>query len=460
MPQKYCHQIGEWVEDNVSQQVQKCVEQDCNWWCLCCNKWLCSLVWVVVTVVKWVLQTVCEILGDAFDLFVASLQGGWDIIVGIFTGDWSRVWDGFTRILGAFGGLLGDSFRAVTLCGLVGGFRESINKWRLRGYVEGLIDNSRRFSDQEREQIKEALGINGGGFGLRLTVTSYRGFVRSDYVKPGETVPALVQWHNDTNPITRVDLKILAGFKWTSFLEMGRPDVRGDNGNISESDIDEYLANPSSKSFSIYAVSDSELLDRIHNVQIKGDTIGLKLVVDLKDQLFTEPTQVRAIPTALGVIENLARDPFNRPPVDNSTDKSSGASVLCKPVIVGTFLFRENHFTGYSACLYPSTCLDGKTFGNDGGTGAEYRQRVPNWASTYAPIHELGHTFGLCHVDGFDRIMVGINDHSWWSGWLLWEYICFSGEPQFVYDEAKKVWDYIVANFPTNCLARRQFDFA
>jgi len=59
-------------------------------------------------------------------------------------------------------------------------------------------------------------------------------------------------------------------------------------------------------------------------------------------------------------------------------------------------------------------------------------------------------------VDGFDRIMVGPNDHSLWSWWLLPEYICFSGEPQFVYDEAKKVWDYIIAHFPTDCLANRQ----
>jgi hypothetical protein len=79
MPQKYCYQVGEWVEDHVSQQVQQCVEQDCNWWCACCNKWFCFLVWIVVTVAKWVLTTVCEILGDAFDLLVDILKGGWDI---------------------------------------------------------------------------------------------------------------------------------------------------------------------------------------------------------------------------------------------------------------------------------------------------------------------------------------------------------------------------------------------
>ena len=139
--QKYCYQIGEWVEDNVSQQVEQCVKRKCKWWCACCNKWFCFLVWVIVTVVKWVVQTVCEILGDAFDLIVAIVKGGWDIIAGIFTWDWSRVWDGFAEIVGAAGGLIGDIIRTVIFpCGLYGAFRESANKWRLIGYVEDLID--------------------------------------------------------------------------------------------------------------------------------------------------------------------------------------------------------------------------------------------------------------------------------------------------------------------------------
>jgi hypothetical protein len=455
MAQKYCHQIGEWVEDNVSQRLQRCVKRKCRWLCACCNKWFCALVWVIVTVVKWVLKTVCEILGDAFDLLVAIVKGGWDIIAGIFTWDWGRVWDGFMEIVGAAGGLLGDVIRLVTLCGLIGEFRDSVNKWRLQGYVEDLIDKSKRFSEEDRAQIKEAIGLNGGGFGLRLTMQSYRGYVRSDYTAPGDAVPALVRWNNETNPSTRVDLKILAGFDWTTFLQMGRPDVRGDDGGISESDIEDYLAGDASKPFSIYALSDPELLDRIHNIQVKGDTIGLKLIVGLQDVLLTEPTQVRAIPTFKGVVDNLAAPPFNRPPFVTNPNDPKATSVLCTPVVFGTFLFRENHYTGFSACLYPSTCLDGGPFGNDGGTGAEYRQRVPNWVSTWAAIHEIGHTFGLCHVDGFNNIMFS-TDHSWWSGGLLPEFICFSGEPQFIHGEAKKVWDYIIAHFPINCLANRQ----
>ena len=449
MSQKYCYQIGEWVNDNVSQQVEQCVEQDCDWWCACCNKWLCGLVWIIVTVAKWVVTTVCEILGDIVDLVVSILKGLWDIFVGIFTWNWSRVWDGLMEIVGGIGGILGDLIRAVTLCGLIGEFRDSINKWRLRGYVQDLIDKSERFTDQDRQQIKDALQINGSGFGLRLVVQSYRGFVRSDYVKPGDTIPALVRWNSDTNPDTRVDLKVLAGFKWNKFFERGRPDVRGDN---SESDIDAYLADPSSRSFSIYAMSDSVQLDKLHAVQIKGDTIGLKLEIALQDVQFTEPTQVRAIASSPGVVSNLAAPPFSRAQGTNNPD---AITELCSPIVVGTFLFQDNGYVGYSAHLRDCTCVDGSDFPPNNGTGAEYRDRLPDWAFTYVPIHELGHTFGLCHVDGLDRIMVSTRDHSWWSLGLLPEYICFSGEPQFVYDEAKKVWDYIIANFAVDCLANR-----
>lgn len=451
MAQKYCHQVGEWIEDNVSQQVRKCVKRKCNWWCACCNKWLCGLVWIVVTVAKWVVTTVCEILGDAFDLVVAVFTGGWDIIAGIFTWDWVRVWDGFMNILGAFGGLLGDLIRAMTPCGLIGAFRDSVNKWRLIDYVEGLIDKAERFNEEDRRQTKEALGITSGGFGLRLTVQSYRGYVRSDYTQPGEILPALAVWNSDTNPNTHVDLKLLAGYSWDKFFRRGQPDVRGDDGSISESDIDAYLSDPASRKFSIYAMKDSAQLARIHAIQTKGDTIGLKLVVDLNDVLFTEPTQARAVSSPLGVVNNLAAAPFNRPPHNSP----QAVNVLCSPIVVATFLFRDNSFSGFSAHLFASTCLDGSNFEASGGTGAEYRHRLPDFSSTYVAIHELGHTFGLCHVDGLDRIMVSPRTHSWWSGWLLPEYVCFSGEPRFVHDEAKKVWDYIIAHFPTNCLTHR-----
>ncbi len=81
---RVCKETQDWVEENVEQPVeqfvnqlqQTCVQQDCNWWCLCCNKWLCWLVWVVVRVVtwvvvtvgKWVTRVVCEVVNFVLDV--------------------------------------------------------------------------------------------------------------------------------------------------------------------------------------------------------------------------------------------------------------------------------------------------------------------------------------------------------------------------------------------------------
>src|SRR5438034_1079462 len=141
MAHTVCHDIGSWVESNVQQQVEKCVEQDCNWWCACCNKWLCGLVWIIVNVVTWVVQTVCEVVADVIDLVVNIVRGTWDVLAGIFTGDWSRFLAGLGEIVGGaiiFGLQI---LSIVTLGTLIGTFVTSVNAWKLRNYARGLLQD-------------------------------------------------------------------------------------------------------------------------------------------------------------------------------------------------------------------------------------------------------------------------------------------------------------------------------
>lgn len=98
---RVCGEVQEWVEEQIEQPVETfvnelqetCEEQDCNWWCLCCNKWLCWLVWVVVRVVtwvvvtvgKWVTRIVCEVVNVILDIigFIIELILSIPIIGGI-----------------------------------------------------------------------------------------------------------------------------------------------------------------------------------------------------------------------------------------------------------------------------------------------------------------------------------------------------------------------------------------
>jgi hypothetical protein len=80
---RVCREVQEWVEEEVERPIEEfigqwartCEEQECNWWCLCCNKWFCWLAWVVVRVItwvivtigKWVTRVVCEIVNGILD---------------------------------------------------------------------------------------------------------------------------------------------------------------------------------------------------------------------------------------------------------------------------------------------------------------------------------------------------------------------------------------------------------
>lgn len=67
--------IIEWVtailERYVTWMVQtwsQCRQQSCNWWCLCCNRWLCWIALIIVTIFVAIFWLLLVIIG--FLLFV------------------------------------------------------------------------------------------------------------------------------------------------------------------------------------------------------------------------------------------------------------------------------------------------------------------------------------------------------------------------------------------------------
>lgn len=98
---RVCRETQEWVEEQIEQPIEewedrqerRCREQDCNWWCLCCNKWFCWLVWIIVKVIRWVIVTVgkwvarvvCEVGNFILDVvgFIVNLILSIPIIGGI-----------------------------------------------------------------------------------------------------------------------------------------------------------------------------------------------------------------------------------------------------------------------------------------------------------------------------------------------------------------------------------------
>ncbi len=462
MAHTVCHDVGSWVESTVQQQVEQCIEQDCNWWCVCCNKWLCALVWVVVNVVSWVVQTVCEVVADVIDLVVNIVLGLVDIVVGIFTLDWTRIVAGLGEIVGGVIVFVLQIVSIATLGTLVATFIDSANAWSLRNHARGLLQGKYGTSDPEGfKRMQDALGLNSGGFGLRLKVTGQRAFLRSDFSSRRDGTPDLFAFVRDNG----LDLKSLAGFNPPAWWSRPWPELVGDSGGISEADIDAYIANggtgPNVKHFSLFSMSKGDMQTRLDCAEQHASEIGLVLqtsIVDTRVASFDEITVNRAIFPAI-----LAKVPFSRHSV--AVDAAAATAELAQPVAIGVFGFTESGAMGQSAHLADCTCLEAEPGGSfdfppQGITGACFRNRKPDLAFKYTAIHELGHTFGLCHVDNILRIMytnAPAEQKSWATWGTLWQWWTSGTEASFILDDGKKVWDYIVANFAPGDLEMRQF---
>jgi hypothetical protein len=59
---KSCEDASRWLGDVTQKIEQRCSQQECNWWCLCCNKWFCWLITLILKVIRWIVDIVCKII--------------------------------------------------------------------------------------------------------------------------------------------------------------------------------------------------------------------------------------------------------------------------------------------------------------------------------------------------------------------------------------------------------------
>lgn len=466
-----CSQIDEWIEEEVSkpvevwenQQKEKCKKR--KWYDP--RGWFCWLVWVLVKVIRWVVvkvgrwvvRTVCKLVTVIVDLIVDLVLGLWDVLVGIFTLDWRRILDGLIRIgLGALLGAIG-TVRIFALCDTFDYIRGEFDISSLRSHVRGLL--SKKYSGDALAQIAEAIRLDHGAFGLRLTGTAYRTVLDSETVSPTDpSAPNLVVLHESG----AINLKDLCGFEFPQgfwnrkrYKTLKKGVVVGGGGGgefdnpISEDELDTYLSSrgASGPKFIVLPMRDGVLDSKLNAAEDKGRQLGLILSWNQDRREVTEAGHMVHGETSSALVQFLVRiigrtDRTTNPPAS----EQSAVAELCHPVVAGVFRYAAD-LRGIAACLNGSSCQ-----ARHNASGATFIDNLPDDIWKYVPIHELGHCFGLCHVDGLDRIMVSSKQNSLWSWSILYNW-CVRGEPYFTLDEAKSTWDYIVANFDSRCLGAR-----
>ena len=471
-----CSQIDEWIEEEISKPVEEWENQQKEE----CKKrkwydprgWFCWLVWVlvkvirwvVVTVGRWVVRTVCKLVTVVVDLIVAVVLGLVDIIVGIFTLDWRRILDGLLRIgIGIVLGVIGI-VRVIILCDTFDYIRGEFDKSSLRSHVRKLLEA--KYRGDTLTQIADRIRLDYGAFGLRLTGTAFRTVLDSETISPTDSsAPNLVVLHESG----AINLRELCGFEFPQgfwnrkrykTLKKGAVVTGGGGGEfdnpISEDELNTYLNSrgASGPEFIVLAMRDGVLDSKLRAAEDKGRQLGIILSWTQDRKHVTEAghmvhngfdtnqasiSLVRFLIQIIGRTDRTANVPAS---------EVAAVSELCHPVVIGVFRYTDS-LRGIAASLNASNCQ-----ARHNASGATFIDNLPDDIWKYVPIHELGHCFGLCHVDGIDRIMVSSRENSLWSWSILWNW-CVRGEPYFTLDEAKASWDYIVANFAPECLGAR-----
>ena len=468
-----CTKVTEWIEEKVSKPVEEWEERQekkCKkrkWYDP--RKWLCWFVtilvkvirWVVVTVVKAVVTIVCRVVALVINIIVDLLQGLW------LLGKALVLWDKciLQEALSELGNVLGHVLTSVGYV-LINPIVDQINRYRLKNYVREQIETLFADRPEHITALKDAFHLEHGTFGYRVTCSVWRMFVDSQANLdpprfPG--MPNLFGLHN----AGLIDLYELAGFKpgcaFTTKEGWYRPRPQtatfpfatgGGFGEptppaLEEDDLDKYIDSNGAEGphFHIYSMSNADLDKKLSTASVKGRTLGLILDFNQQNlQVFDE----RYIKFTVGIQPQLLKQELGR--IDEDDNRAGAFNDLCNPVAVGVFGFSDRIKRGQSTTLVPTTVCPKNNLSDMDTSGVTFVDDIPDELRKYVLVHELGHYYGLCHVDGFDRIMVsGDKTQGKKLTWGAIPNTLIHGGPRFTFSEAKQVWDYILANFPDQC---------
>jgi hypothetical protein len=506
------NKVSKPVEDWEERTEQQCKKR--HWYDP--RSWFCWLVRLLVLVIRWVIITVltavitilCHLVMDLLSILWNTLKFLGNLLKALVTWDKCTLQAAIGNFIDAFvraAGLLGDVIiRPIT---------DRVQTFRLRRHVGSEID--KRFQPDLAEAIKKNLNVDSGVFGYRLTVTLHRMFVDSETrTAQSGNLPNLVFLHNNPAFLHNnrpINLYELAGFEhepcdifskegWRrslprtakkTYLGGGGGLIDSDPPEITRDELTEYIDSKGTKGppFQILAMSTAMQNSRIEAAERMGRQLGLLLTFDVKLREVTDPQFL--------YLKNTAIIPD--PPVDCRTKPKSQADYLicelgrhptknfcccdsafqpttitasldgmrhdlCAPVAVGIFGYPTTEHSGWTYNSIGTTGHGGFTPpGTDLhaslASGVSFRAQIPDEVRQYVLIHELGHYFGLTHTQGeskltasgFDRIMVS-GEGSVVTVKAGGNFFLHGG-PRFIYVEAKEVWEFILTNFPTECLA-------
>jgi hypothetical protein len=391
--------------------------------------------------------------------------------------------DAFLHLLIDVGILILDVLRTVTLGFFIGHIVENFERNSLREFVNGLLQAA--FDEPRRTQVRDALRMDDPLWGLRCHAA------HSSCVMQSPAMP-LAAMHNDGD----LDLFSMAGVLSFDSFRLFEPrftvkwlDANGRESTFRASryHIAKFLET-SQPNLRIYAQSGSELRDRIQFAADHFKAMGIRLswnhfitvpqLTPLVTHTITQVSEFNLV-CSRDVLDDggnvtirtdelgrFLNDTGLKDPAEGETRITSLTPfhVLVEQVDVNGNVTSSEDFRGMTAgrnILEGAFAVGCQTPGRDDqccslvqridaerrqiGSGVAMRNVYPGYFSKMVMAHELGHYFGLCHINhsGVQNIMFSTVAGNSVFDWGLFSYY-LRAEPHFTGTDERNAWRFIV----------------
>lgn len=551
-----CDEVRQWIEEQIQQPVDQWISQqeercrELPWWNPA--RWFCEIVtivvkvvvWVVVTVGKWVVTIVCQVVtivigivvtlvlrvvnwlvsfvvciftdpiaalksfGDLWtivvdtvedifefvDVLLADVIGiltdienlidslasslGWlgvilgiikgiiqlvrewvsiirdavnaikDIVAGILDLNLCKLLRGLTNVGTAIGrALLGTGFVVLlpvrVIGAIAGGIRDEVNQLQLEGVIRSRVSTAFGAGTPREKRALDAIGINSRPMGLPFNADARRLFFSSN--SRSVDLKAL----HDAGVI---NLWALAGYVSDCGRVINQADAEvvyaGTDVKVLAADLEIFLAEgPGSvPEFHLFPISRKKFRDHLEAANRKAAALGVRLFFRTIGSI--QGTSTQHLPLNASdenppgdMVQQALFQAMGRTGVNDDLSLIPTISILY-------YVPRPSNGSegfGLASWFRPSS--------NDVRiSGVTYRNRTPDWVFRFVLAHEIGHYWGLDHLNrsrgdrSLDEIMYAPSTGTGLSASAVAEYLLLNGEPRFTLDDARKVWDWITTD--------------
>jgi hypothetical protein len=409
---------------------------------------------VLLGLVKGLVSLIRNLVSVVRDL-VGAIR---DIVMGIITLNLCRILRGGTDLGVGIGRALADTgfapaffwappvaagLTVVRVAGaMVAGGRDVVERMQLEGVITGTINNAFGAGTPRATAAIARVGIGGAPMGLPYTAQALRMFLSSN-----DSVPDLRALHDAGT----INLHQLAGYASDCGRLINQPEGQvvyaGSDLRVSYADLETFLAlGPGSvPEFHVFAISRQRFRTHLEAARRKAHALGV-------DLFFPTIGSIRAtLPEHLPLNCTTTTPPGDLVQQDlfGTLGRVGAGDDLSRIPAISHFHYVPNaagsEIFGLASWFRPSA-------DDPSRSGVTYRNRTPDWAFRWVLVHEMGHYWGLNHLNragaerGLDEIMYTPTTGISVGGGTVAEYLLLSGEARFTLDDARTAWEWMTTD--------------